>query len=79
MERIRSITISFVCKNSGEEILRQESTIAGDYRVLVEETLAIQEAIRIAIRMKIDNIIIESDSQAAVGYINGRFIAPKPT
>lgn len=43
----------------------KETTI-GDCSVLVAETLAIQEAIRTALRMKMDYIIVKSDFQVTI-------------
>lgn len=45
--------------------------------MLVAERLTIREAIRSAIHMKIDKIIVESDSQVAIVSILDKIVAPK--
>lgn len=77
MKRTRSTVISFVCKDGSGKILCQVGTRIGDCPVSIAENLAIQEVIRTAIRMNKDNIIVECDSQVAIGSITGRIVVPK--
>lgn len=49
----------------------------GDCPVLVAKTLTIREAITTGIWMNVDNNIVKSDSQVAIGSIMGKIIAPK--
>lgn len=45
--------------------------------MLVVETLAIQKVVKAAIRMKMDNVLVESDSQVTTFTIMDKTATPK--
>lgn len=69
---VESATISFFCRDCTWNITQTSNKPVGDCPILVGETSAIKEAIGEAIRMDLENIIVESDSQAAISSITGK-------
>lgn len=59
------------------KILQLQRTTIGDHPILVAKTLAIREAIKITVRVKMNNIIVESDSQVTIFSIMDKMVAPK--
>lgn len=51
--------------------------IIGEHRILVAKTLMTREAIKNVIWMKLDKIIMESDSEVVACSIMDKVIAPK--
>lgn len=58
-------------------ILRQVRTTIGDHPMLAAEILTIQEAIKIVVRINIDNIILKSHSQVTIDSIADKIVATK--
>lgn len=58
-------TTSYVGKDNSGKILQLQGTSIRDCPVLVALKLAIWKVIKTVVQMKMDNIIVESDSQVA--------------
>lgn len=72
-----STTINYVCKESREKIFHLLGTTTGYCPIRVTETLAIGEANRTVLQMKLDNIIVKNDSPVAICSIMGKIVAHK--
>lgn len=69
-------TTTNVCKDSSGELLRISRHSIGNCPTLMFETLATREGIWTAIRIKVRNIIVESDFLICIRFINGQTEAP---
>lgn len=58
--------------DSSGKLMKTERKQIGDWPALTAETLAIQNTITASLRIRIDNIILESDSQVAINSIIGK-------
>lgn len=75
IEAKKSTTISFMCGDDKGKILHSiEESIATAF-VLVPKAVAIRETIREAIVLKMDDLIIKSNSQTVINLILGKTIS----
>lgn len=67
----QATSISYVCRDNTDRILRIEEKNVGDSSVFVAETLAIHKALNFVIKKNLSNVIIESNSLIVIQAIDG--------
>lgn len=73
---MKSTTVIYICRNNIDTVLHYTGKLIGDVHVFVAETVPMREALKAAMQAKVDNLIIESDSQLLINVVLGKIKVP---
>lgn len=72
IECMKTTTFNYMCRDNKGIILHSTENLISDTSVLIAEAIAMRQALKVASKTKIDNLIMESDSRLLNNFVLGK-------